>query len=561
MEFFANPVIAVVLLLGVLIFVHEAGHFLVGKACGIAVETFSIGFGPSILKFSRGETRYQISAIPLGGFVKFYGSTRKETVPDEIRGREFYKAPIWKRFLTILAGPAFNFILAIFVYTAMFGIGVPDFPPIVGEIIPNSPAEQAGLQFGDVVTQIGEDKISTWKDLQKGIMKAPKEKISLTVKRGDQLVNMVIVPESIYDAEMIGTKYRGQIGISPGHVPSLVTITDRAKPAYQSGLRTGDKITSIQSDNRSTAEVKYWREIAPKLIKFKESGAKNVTLQVDRAEKIHPELPEHRTVALDLQNLPDQQKAFDQAMGWEDSQLTLSEVDPKNAKVLRVGDRILSWNGKAVTSVFDLRDILISNTNPKATVEVRRETETQTIDLDLEPTDVQKAQGRVVQYIFKGEFLGALVQPDVVIERYTNPLVAFWHAGRQVAEQTGMIGLAVAGLFTGDMPLQSLGGPISIAKVASDSVKMGWLSFFSALSLISINLGLLNLFPIPVLDGGQIVMLSVEAVRRRPLSEHAIENFQKIGFVLILALVVMATYNDLSRFWVSMLKGLSGAMN
>jgi regulator of sigma E protease len=560
LEFFSNPVIAVVLLLGVLIFVHEAGHFLVGKACGIAVETFSIGFGPSLFRFTRGETRYQISLIPLGGFVKFYGSTRKETVPDEIRGREFYKASLSRRFLTILAGPLFNFLLAIVVYAGMYGIGVPDYPPVVGEIVPNSPAAQAGLQFGDIVTQIGEDKITTWKDLQKGIMKSPQENIDLTVKRGSEIVRLSIVPESIYDGEMIGTKYRGQIGISPGHVPSFVTIADADKLAYQSGLRTGDKISALWSDKSQTPiEIKYWREIPPKLAQLKQSGATAVELQVDRAEAIHSELPPKRTIKFDLAGLPDDLEGLNQALGWEDSQLTIAAADPENKDALKPGDRIVSWDGKPVRGIFDLRDVLVTNTKPKAEVVVRREGATQTVTLNLTPIEIQKAEGKVVQYTFNAEFLGTLIQPDIVIERYTNPFVALWHATRQVSEQAGMIGLAVAGLFTGDMPLQSLGGPISIAKVASDSVKMGWFSFFSALSLISVNLGLLNLFPIPVLDGGQLVMLGVEGIRRRPLSEAAIENFQKIGFVLILALVVMATYNDLSRFWVSMLKSIGGA--
>ena len=129
---------------------------------------------------------------------------------------------------------------------------------------------------------------------------------------------------------------------------------------------------------------------------------------------------------------------------------------------------------------------------------------------------------------------------------------------KETVRQTGVIAAAVYGLFTGDMPLKALGGPISIAKVASDSVKMGWMTFASALALISVNLGLLNLFPIPVLDGGQLVLLAPEGIRRRPLSVLAIENFQKIGFVMVLALIAMATYNDLSRFWTSMLEGVAG---
>ncbi len=147
--------------------------------------------------------------------------------------------------------------------------------------------------------------------------------------------------------------------------------------------------------------------------------------------------------------------------------------------------------------------------------------------------------------------------PDLVEERYTNPVRALWYGLEETGATTVAIAKGIGALFTGELPLAAISGPIGIAKVASDSVRLGWQFFFNSLAVISINLALINLIPIPVLDGGQMVLIGAEAGLRRRVSEVAIENYQKLGFMMVLALVVIATYNDLGRFWASMLKGVS----
>jgi regulator of sigma E protease len=154
--------------------------------------------------------------------------------------------------------------------------------------------------------------------------------------------------------------------------------------------------------------------------------------------------------------------------------------------------------------------------------------------------------------------MGSPIEPEPIYEVYKNPLSAISYGLKETAHQTGELAANVFELITGEVPLKALGGPMLIAKVAGESARRGWQTFLGSMALISINLGLLNLFPIPVLDGGQLVMMGVEGIRRRPLSEVAIENFQKIGFAMIMALVVLATYNDLSRFWKSMLSSVVG---
>jgi regulator of sigma E protease len=180
------------------------------------------------------------------------------------------------------------------------------------------------------------------------------------------------------------------------------------------------------------------------------------------------------------------------------------------------------------------------------------------LEVNLKPIEAQKPEGKVTIYMLPVSFMALPDIPPPIVEQYSNPLAALSfgvrHTGDEALEQLKNLGA----LISGDIPIKALGGPILIAMVAGDSAKQGIQTFFNSLALISINLGLLNLFPIPVLDGGQLVVMGIEGVRRRPLREAAVENFQKVGFAMIMALVVLAMYNDFSRFWKSMLEGIVG---
>ncbi|MFY7930344.1 MAG: RIP metalloprotease RseP, partial [Oligoflexus sp.] len=257
MELFAHPVIAIVLLLGILVIVHEAGHFFVGVFFKIPVEVFSIGFGPTLFSLRRGETEYRLSAIPLGGFVKFYGSLPSEEVPDAIRGREYYRAPIHARFLTIAAGPIANILLAIVVFAAMvmYGIRLP--PAVIGEMSPGSPAERAGLQFGDQIATIDGREVHSWKDVQRFIGDAPERNIELEVRRGNETVALRLAPEAVKDEDLPGT--RGRIGISRVMVPTVLTHFSNQGFLAEAGLETGDRLLNV-AWNGQEREIRYWQQ-------------------------------------------------------------------------------------------------------------------------------------------------------------------------------------------------------------------------------------------------------------------------------------------------------------
>ncbi|RZA24706.1 MAG: PDZ domain-containing protein [Proteobacteria bacterium] len=561
MEFLAHPIVAVVLLLGILVFVHESGHFLVGKLCGIPVEIFSIGFGPVIFGFQHKETHYRISIIPLGGFVKFYGGVPSEEVPSFIQGREFWRAPIAARLATIFAGPTANIILAIFVFAAMVMHGIKQAPAFIGELIPGSPAERGGLLFGDKVVQINEAKIASWKDLQRIISDAPAKTLNIKVERQGQLVDKSVSTDSVDEKELPGKK--GRIGISPYIVPTVFTVVNKTGALAIAGVKTGERAVRA-TFNGKDYDVLFWRNWTAFLQTVAETpGAKNFVVSVQNFDPAKDEgrvsQSPQRNLAVELpESFAYSAEGLSEATGVSSSQLTIFKTGPEVGDAVRPGDMILAWNGKPVKNLFEFGEIASENRQENVPIEILRDGQKQTVDLKLKAIEVQKLEGKVTIYTLAAEYWGGFVQPDPVEEKFTNPFLALQYGAHETWDMVKNIGGALVGLFTGAMPLTTLGGPIAIAKAASDSVRIGWQAYLSALAIISINLALINMVPIPILDGGQIVLIASEAVVRRPVRERTIENYQKVGFIMVLALIVIATYNDVGRFWASMMRGVGG---
>ena len=588
-QFFSHPIPAVVILLGLLVFIHELGHYLVGRWCGIAVETFSIGFGPRILGFRRGGTDYQISWIPLGGFVKFAGAHPSEDVPAGLKGIGFLQASLPKRAATIVAGPAANFLLAVVVYAILVTGGIPHPPALIGEVIEGSAAAKAGLQYGDRIVQIADRKVETWRDIEETISASPGKPLAVTVLRADnQSLKLDLTPEAVNTVDMLGRAATvGRAGVALGRQPAIISVLSSSSPSAAAGLKTGDKVTEVIFAGQSHS-VKFYPDLVALLRDAaKSGGASNTTNAVDSVElKVTtaplPELNEGRpdpkatteqtlekstadvrTLTLSLlavRGASGSDREFMHLLGLSSSELTVARlVDAGEDTVpLKTGDVLVAWSGSPLRDVYALREKLIANNDSAATFTVLRGDQRLDVRVALKGIEVQKPDGPATLYTLPLLFWGQLLDPEPVIEQYSNPLMAVAFGVRQTASQTRELFTNVASLVTGDIPLKALGGPMLIAKVAGDSARRGWQTFLGSMALISINLGLINLFPIPVLDGGQLVLIGVEGVRRRPLREAAIENFQKIGFALVMALVVLATYNDLSRFWRSMLESVVG---
>ncbi|OGP77557.1 MAG: RIP metalloprotease RseP [Deltaproteobacteria bacterium RBG_16_64_85] len=346
--------IAFVVVLGILIFVHEFGHFIVARRLGVGVTKFSFGFGPKLFGVRRGETEYLVSAIPLGGYVKLVGESDGDDVPEPLRSRSFSHKPVWVKMAVVAAGPLGNLLFAVLVFWIVFLGGVPALTPRIGNVLPDSPAARAGLKAGDVVVRIGGTTISTWEELAARIrQEGAGSELSMTVRRDGKEFTVKVSPE----------------------------------------IREGKNIFG---------------------------------------EKVQ---------------------------------------EPK---------------------------------------------------------------------------IGIVAGQEIVRQKL-GPVSALLRAGRETGKLVELTGMTVVKLLTRVLPSDTLGGPILIAQLAGDQARQGVSPFAYFLGLLSVNLGILNLLPIPILDGGHLLFFSIEALRRKPLSPQARALAQQVGLAIILMLTALVFYNDIAR--------------
>jgi len=343
-----------IVVLGILIFVHEFGHFIVARQLGVGVTKFSFGFGPKLVGIQRGETEYLISAIPLGGYVKLVGENDGDEVSPEEREKAFYQKPVWVKMAVVAAGPIGNLLFAFLVFWVVFLGGIPTLSPKIGDVMPDTPAARAGLKAGDLVVRVGEKKIATWEELADGIKTSGAGKeLPLTVRRGGEEIRVTVRPEVREGRTIFGEKVDG----------------------------------------------------------------------------------------------------------------------PKIGVV-------------ASTEVF---------------------------------------------------------------HRRIGPVAAIGRAAEETGKIIRLTVLTVMKLVMRVIPANTLGGPILIAKIAGDQAREGISSFVYFLGLLSVNLGILNLLPIPILDGGHLLFFSIEALRRKPLTPQMRMMAQQVGLAVILMLTALVFYNDIAR--------------
>ncbi len=425
-------VLAFLFVLGVLIFVHELGHFLVARWYGVRVLTFSLGFGPKLVSVRRGDTVYCVSAVPLGGYVKLAG----ETVEDQRTGApdEFLSKSKWVRFQVYLAGPVMNLLLAFFALAAALSAGADvalwhKQAPVIGTLEPGSPAERAGLQIGDRVVSVNGQPVATWDELDVEVVPRANRELPVVVERDGEPMQLAITPEAV-------TKYEfGDLGIGPLHRPQLLNIVADSA-ASRAGILHGDVVLAVGGEPRPTQE----RIIA----KIRASAGQPLAFLLER----------------------------------DGRQIEISPVPSDEGGFGRLG---------AVISAYEVEHV--------------------------------------------------------------NPTVwqAFGMSAERNWENTKLIGRTVVGLFTTDTPVRQLMGPVGIAELSGSAAVLGWTALFSLMAMISLNLGLLNLLPVPVLDGGHIAILAVEGLARRDLSVRVKERVLMAGAAMLVLLMVTVIYNDVAR--------------
>jgi regulator of sigma E protease len=346
-------ILAFLWVLGILIFIHELGHFLIAKLSGVKVLKFSLGFGPKLIGKKIGETEYRVSLLPLGGYVKLLGDDPGEEIEQEEEGRTFRNQPVRKRMAIVLAGPLSNLLFAAFIFSLLFSLGIPQLSPVVGKVVDGFPAQKAGIRPGDVILKVNDEEIAQWSDLLSVIPKSEGKELKIILKREGEVLRISVAPRVIKGKNIFGeeiTTY--QIGI----VPSGESVLKR--------------------------------------------------------EPIH----------------------------------------------------------KAVVS----------------------------------------------------------------------GLYQSWYV-------TKLVVVSIIKIIQRVIPAKTIGGPILIAQMAGKQAQEGFLSLIFFTAVLSINLGILNLFPIPILDGGHLLFLSLEFIIGRPLSVKKLELAQQIGLIIIILLMVFAFYNDIMR--------------
>lgn len=437
--------------LGVLIIVHEYGHYLVARACGVKVLRFSVGFGKPVFsrRLGRDGTEWAVAAIPLGGYVKMADEREGNVAPEDLP-RAFNRQPVWKRFAIVLAGPAANFLLAIALYAALFVSGVQELKPISGAPLPGSIAAAAGFADGDLIRTVDGQIVRSWQDVRWLLLERvlDRDVVDLTVQTAAGDTARRVLDLTGADVDQTAGDLLLQVGLR-AHRPEIAPVIGQVMPgsvAERAGLHEGDRIVRIDG-----APVNRWETLVERV---RAAAGKTLRLEIVR--------------------------------GDERLQFTLEpdSVDEGGVRYGRIG----------IGPRFDEQSLRAYF------VEIRH-----------------------------------------------PPLAALNQAVRKTWE-TSVFSLRMLGkMVVGQASWRNLSGPVTIADYAGQSAQRGVASFLTFLALISISLGVLNLLPIPLLDGGHLMYYTVEIFKGSPVSERVVELGQRVGMIVLLVFMVFAFYNDISR--------------
>jgi len=442
---------AFALALGLLIVVHEAGHFLVARWCGVKVLRFSIGFGRPLLmrRFGPDRTEVALAAFPLGGYVKMLDE-REGEVADADLPRAFNRQPVWKRILIVAAGPTANFLLAIFFYWALFVHGVEELRPLLGAPVAESAAARAGFAEGDLVRSVDQRAVATWTEfrwvmLQRALDRRPV--VVETINRNREISHRRVDLAGISADDLEGDVL-AQLGFRFFR-PQLPAVIGKVLPgsvAEAAGLREGDRIAAIDGEN-----VEHWGRVVAIV---GAAAGRAIEIEVLRGG-------ERRLL-----------------------RIVPAEADDRGRRVGRIGVAALET------------------------------------DLGRDAITILVSYG------------AAEALPKAVAQTWETSVFSLQMIGRMI---------------TGDISLKNLSGPITIADYAGQSARLGLSYYIKFLALISISLGVLNLLPIPLLDGGHLMYYIVELIKGGPVSERVMEIGQQIGLALLAMLMAFAFYNDIVR--------------
>ncbi len=529
--------------LGVLVFVHELGHFLVAKLLKVKVLKFSIGFGPRVFGFTRGETEYRISWIPLGGYVKMAGELPHEELGPEEAARGFLAQPPWKRALIVIAGPAFNLLFPILAYFFVFVGAHQEISSRIGAVEPGMPAAHAKLEPGDVIVELNGKSVRTFDEVREALTGVHDRAVPIAVQRGDELVRTEITPTRTVEVNPIARLTRGMIGISPGARAAILGVP-AGSPAEAAGLKTFDRVLTLNGQ-----PVKDEIALAEMLAK----ASSPLTLEVARPRRLEVAGANVQTadiVKLTMEKQPGEGYA---ALGAERDDLYVGVVEqgsPAASAGVRPGDRLLEVDGEPIIAIALFSSKLQELELEPFQLTWRSGTEVKTKALrqaKVEVIDEFKQSNDVIDLgIRSSVWLNELSEPEM-ITIHRGPAEALAVSAEKVPELIGQTAILIGKLFTGDVPAKNVGGPLALFQIATKTAEHGAESFVSAMAIVSINLGLMNLLPIPVLDGFALLAALWEGIRRRPIPMRAREVANMIGLAMLAVIMLWVMTQDIQK--------------
>lgn len=441
-----TTVLSFLVMIGILVVVHEYGHYLAARLSGVKVLKFSVGFGKPLIsrRLGQDQTEWVVSTLPLGGYVKMLDEREGDVAREEVH-RAFNRATVWRRMAIVIAGPLANFLLAVIVFWALFIHGVPALKPVVGEPDQQTPAAQAGLRNGDDIVSVNGQRVDTFADLQMALLESAvnKEKAAVELANGEQreLDFSLVETGDMEDSAK-------SLGIVP-FTPDLAPVVGRLEPggvAEKSGLKPGDRILAVNGK-----AIQTWQDFSKQVRAFPDKEIEVV---------------------------------FESGQTSRSIRMTPARASDKGTEIGRVG------------------------AGPK-----------------VDP---------------------ALFEALRTEQRY-GPVLALGQAMIKTWDTTVFSLKMLGRMVIGQVSWRNLSGPISIADYAGQTAQQGWLSFFGFLAVISIGLGVINLLPIPLLDGGHLMYYIFEVFRGRPVSERVLDIGARIGMAMLGTLIFMALYNDILR--------------
>ena len=444
-------IISFIVAISILVAIHEYGHYIVAKKLGVKILRFSIGFGKPLWtkRFGKDQTEFVVAALPLGGYVKMLDARETEVNAAE-EHREFTRQSVWTRIAIVAAGPIFNFIFAIFAYWLMFVVGISGVKPLIGNVDNDGLAKQAGLISGYEIVSINNNKTPIWDVAVKNIIPSIIDRSQAVLELKDKTGNIVTrtLDFSETKGEIKVEKLFEQLGFTPWrpNIKPIIGAVIENSPAENAGFQVDDVIISVNEIVTSD-----WIEV------------------------------------VDL-------------------------VSHKPAEVLQVA--VLRNNKKVILQVI--------------------------------PEKI-KRDGQVVGRLGIGHKVGASYPKDMRVTHGYNVLEAIPRALSRTWDFSVLTLKMLSKIFTGEVSIKNLSGPVSIAQYAGYSASAGFARFLDFLAVVSISLGILNFLPIPILDGGHLTYYLIEVVRRKPVSEETQEFASRIGLVLLFSLMTVALYNDIIR--------------